>query len=96
MEVWINRELNGPADSYEYDVEVHERTTTLTYSNNSEWVSPGEYAAGILDDGDGIEIELSGQTIELAYHEAEQVLALLMAHYDGSMQLKETKIIKQL
>lgn len=96
MEVWINRQLDGPADSYEYDVEVHDRTTILKFSNASDWVTPGAYAGGILDTGDGIEVELNNETIELGYHDAERILALLLAHYDGHMQIKETKIIKEI
>lgn len=94
MQVWVNRELNGRADTYDYDIKKHDRTVTIYLSNNSEWTNPGSYAGGILDNEEGIVIELDDIEIELDYFQAEKLMALMLAIYDGHMELRESTIIR--
>mgnify|MGYP006266239313 CR=1 FL=1 len=96
MQVWVNRELNGPADTYDYDMNVKEGYVELTLSHHSEWTVPGSYAGSINDTGDGLEIDMDDFELSIDYAQAERLLALLLAHYDGHMEFRETKTIKRI
>lgn len=71
----------------DYLIEKGPRTTTITSMD-------GEELGGIIDSGDDITIEIAGgQELVLDYSEAEMLIALLLATYEGKMIIKESKTI---
>lgn len=97
MQVWTNHDLNGPIDSYDYDIhELDDNSLVLSNSSSIEWTRPDEQRAVLVDDGDSIEITVENKIIELNYEEQVIVLSLLMAHYKDKIELREIKTIKSL
>lgn len=89
MQVHTSHKIGEEAKHWDYNIEKSERTTTISEVD-------GKYLGGILDSGDDITVELAGQEIVLGYHEAEQLLALLLAHYDGNLKLVDTKTVRSI
>lgn len=87
MQVFTSHKIGESAKHLDYIIEKTERAVTISTTEN-------EYLAGILDSEDDITIEIAGQELVLDYSEAEQLLALLLAHYDGKMNIVETKTIR--
>jgi hypothetical protein len=97
MQVWTNRDRNGEADSYDYDLIMDGDTITLRYSSNAEWTEPGAKVGTILDDGSGLVIELKGRrTISFDYAQALELLILLLAEHEDKIEIRETKTIKSI
>lgn len=46
--------------------------------------------ATLVDDGNGLCLRFNDNIIPIEYHEAEYILALLLANYDGKMELART------
>lgn len=89
MQVHTAHSIGEEAKHWDYNIEKSERTITINEIN-------GEYLGGILDNEDGITVIIAGQEIVLGYHEAEQLLALLLAHYDGNLKLVDTKTVRSI
>lgn len=89
MQVYTSHSIGEEAINWDYTIEKGPRTITISTIG-------GEYLAGILDNEDGITIEVAGQEIILGYHEAEYLLALLLAHYEGKIKLVETKTFREI
>jgi len=53
------------------------------------------YVAQMTDNGNGLKIELADKKIKLEYHEAVELLFLLMSNMDQSFEFREEKIIKK-
>lgn len=83
-------------NQHQYDLEKTERQVIIKYSNNSEWINNGDVCCVLYDDGDGITIALDSTEFTLAYHEADILLAALIAHTECSFQLVKTETIKSL
>lgn len=81
--------IGEEAKHWDYNIERGDRTISINTLD-------GEYIAGILDNEDDITIEIAGQEIVLHYHEAEQLLVLLMSHYDGKIKIVEPKTIREI
>jgi len=99
IQVWINKNINGPVDSHEYDIDLNIKggvEYTLYRSESSEWESPGEEVASLKDDGNGIVINHGDNEFNMAYHEADELLALLLVNYQEKMEFRQTKTIKSI
>ena len=83
-------------NQHEYDLEKNDNKVIIKYSNNSEWICSGDICCVLYDDGDGITIALPSTEIYLAYHEADILLAALIAQNEYSFQLVKTETIKSL
>lgn len=70
----------------DYLIDKGPSTTTITSVDGDEF-------GGLIDSGDGITIEIAGQELVLDYSEAEILIALLLATYEGKMIIKESKTI---
>jgi hypothetical protein len=65
-------------NKHEYDYNLDKTRHELYYSDNGEWMSSGERAIEIFDDGDGLDVRTDeGSLIYLDYHTAEMLLVLL-------------------
>jgi len=53
------------------------------------------YVAQMTDNGNGLKIELADKKIKLEYHEAVELLFLLMSNMDQLFEFREEKIIKK-
>ncbi len=89
MQVYVSHKIDEEPIHWEYTIEKGDRTTTINQKD-------GEYLAGILDSGDDITIEIAGQELVLDYHEAEYLTALLLAQYEGRLELKEVKTYRSI
>lgn len=87
MQVFTSHKVGESAKHLDYIIEKFERTVTIRTTEN-------DYLGGILDSGDDITIEIAGQELVIGYSEAEQLLALLLANYDGAMKIVETKTVR--
>ena len=87
MQVFTSHKAGESAKHLDYIIEKFERTVTIRTTEN-------DYLGGILDSGDDITIEIAGQELVIGYSEAEQLLALLLANYDGAMKIVETKTVR--
>lgn len=94
MQVWTNRDLKGPVDSHEYNVELNNDAIELYYSN--EFTCAGDCACRLDDNGDGISVRIGNKKIKLDYSEEFQLLSILLAHYEGQLEFREYKTIKKL
>ena len=83
-------------NKYQYDLEKTERQVIIKYSNDSEWICSGDICCVLHDDGDGITIALDSSEFDLSYHEADILLAALIAHTECSFKLVKTETIKSL
>jgi hypothetical protein len=61
---------------HEYDYELNDNVHTLRYSDNGEWTHPKEVAMNIVDDGNGLVVQLDEEG-RINYSEAEKLLILL-------------------
>ena len=61
---------------HEYDYEVKDNVHTLRYSDNGEWTYPKDVAMSIVDDGNGLIVQLDEEG-RINYSEAERLLILL-------------------
>jgi len=89
MHVYVSHKIDEEPIHWEYTIEKGDRTTAINQKD-------GEYLAGILDSGDDITIEIAGQELVLDYHEAEYLTALLLAQYEGRLELKEVKTYRSI
>jgi hypothetical protein len=97
MQVWTNKNINGSADSYDYDIEIEDNRIILKYSGDEQWTEPGSKAGVLIDDGDGVVIKLKDRKpLALDYHEVIEVLTLLIANHKDKIEIKETKTIKSI
>lgn len=82
---------------HEYDIVEIADTTILKYSSNNSWYEhvKDTEAASLVDDGNGVKINLGNRKIKLDYTEAFEVLILLAKNNDCSFKIcKEETIIK--
>lgn len=87
MEVFTSHKIGEEAKHLDYLIEKGPRTTTITSVD-------GDELGGIIDSGDDMIIEIAGgQELVLDYGEAEMLIALLLAAYEGKMIIKESKTI---
>jgi hypothetical protein len=96
IQVWTNTQIDGPVDSHSYDIRIEDDVYTMSRSNDSDWVDPGEEVASLEDGGNGVLIQIGEVEIELDYSELEQLLALLLAHNTERIELREFKTIKSI
>jgi len=61
---------------HEYDYELNDNVHTLRYSDNGEWTYPKDVAMNIVDDGNGLVVQLDEEG-RINYSEAEKLLILL-------------------
>jgi len=61
---------------HEYDYELNDNVHTLRYSDNGEWTYPKDVAMNIVDDGNGLVVQLDEEG-RINYAEAERLLILL-------------------
>lgn len=83
-------------NQYQYDLEKTDRKVQIRYSGNEQWVNNGDTCCVLYDDGNGITVALESTEITLSYHEADILLAALIAHTECSFQLVKTETIKSL
>ena len=92
IQIWESSELEGPVDMMSYKLSSFEfkddTVTTLRNINDT-------YVAQMTDNGNGLKIELADKKIKLEYHEAVELLFLLMSNMDQSFEFREEKIIKK-
>ena len=96
IQVWTNTEIHGPVDSHSYDIRIEDDVYTMSRSNDSNWVEPGEDIASLEDDGNGVSVEVGGIDFQLDYCELEQLLALLLAYNTERIELRQTQTIKSI
>jgi len=61
---------------HEYDYDVQDNVHTLRYSDNDSWTYPKEVAMQIVDDGNGLVVQLDDEG-RINYAEAERLIILL-------------------
>jgi hypothetical protein len=61
---------------HEYDYELNDNIHTLRYSDNESWTYPKEVAMEIVDDGNGLAVQLDDEG-RINYAEAERLIILL-------------------
>ena len=61
---------------HEYDYSLEENVHTLRYSDNGSWTYPKEVAMQVMDDGNGLVVQLDEEG-RINYSEAEILLILL-------------------
>ena len=92
IEVWESSELEGPVDMMSYKLSSFEfqddRITTLRSIKD-------EYIAQMKDNGNGVKIEINDKKIKLEYHEAVELLLLLMTNMDQQFEFREIKTVKK-
>ena len=92
IQIWESSELEGPVDMLSYKLSSFEfqddTITTLRNINDT-------YVAQMKDNGNGLKIELADKKIKLEYHEAVELLFLLMSNVDQSFEFREEKTIKK-
>jgi hypothetical protein len=92
IQIWESSELEGPVDMNSYTLSSFEfqddTITTLRNINDT-------YVAQMKDNGNGLKIELADKKIKLEYHEAVELLFLLMSNMDQSFEFREEKTIKK-
>jgi len=92
IEIWESSELNGPVDMNSYKLSSFEfqddTITTLRNINDT-------YVAQMKNNGNGLKIEISDKKIKLEYHEAVELLILLMSNMDQSFEFREVKTVKK-
>jgi hypothetical protein len=96
IQVWTNIDIDGPVDSHSYDIRIEDDVYTISRSNDSNWVDPGEEVASIEDHGNGLLIQIGETEIDLDYSEVEQLMALLLAYNTERIELREFKTIKSI
>lgn len=96
IQVWVNIEIDGPVDSHHYDIRIEDDVYTMSRSNDSSWVDPGEEVARLEDHGNGLLIQIGETEIDLDYSEVEQLMALLLAQNTERIELREFKTIKSI
>lgn len=89
MQVYTAHKIGEQPKHWDYTIDKGPRTITLSKTD-------GEYLSGIIDSENDITVEVAGQEIVLDYYEAEQLLILLLAHYDGGLKIVETKTIREI
>jgi len=87
LQVWIE-------DRLDYEISTNENNVYLVRSTNGEWINPGENACTLIDDGEGLMIEIGDAEIFLGYHEALELLIVLLQKNDSKIKFVESKIIK--
>lgn len=83
-------------NQYQYDLEKTNGKVLIRYSGNEQWINNGDTCCVLYDDGDGITVALESTEFVLSYHEADILLAALIAHTECSFQLVKTETIKSL
>jgi len=92
IQIWESSELEGPVDMMSYKLSSFEfKDDTITTLRNIN----DTYVAQMTDNGNGLKIELADKKIKLEYHEAVELLFLLMSNMDQSFEFREEKIIKK-
>lgn len=86
MQVFTSHKIGEEAKHLDYIIEKEDSSFVIFDMND-------EHLANVEDNGDGITIEIADQELVLEYSEGEQLLALLLAHYEGGMKLIETKTV---
>jgi hypothetical protein len=65
-------------NKHEYDYKLDDNHHELYYSDNDVWMSSGELALRITDDGNGLAVTTEDEKlVYLDYNTAEQLLVLL-------------------
>lgn len=93
IQVWTNSSIEKEADSYDYDAIIEDGITKLLISNAMHSSNPGDELAELYDHGNGLILTIDEQEIELAYHEALQILILLLINNDGKVEFRKSKTI---
>ena len=92
IQIWESSELEGPVDMNSYKLSSFEfqddTITTLRNINDT-------YVAQMKDNGNGLKIDINDKKIKLEYHEAVELLFLLMSNVDQSFEFREEKTIKK-
>jgi len=92
IQIWESSELEGPVDMMSYKLSSFEfKDDTITTLRNIN----DTYVAQMTDNGNGLKIELGDKKVKLEYHEAVELLFLLMSNMDQSFEFREEKIIKK-
>lgn len=64
--------------NHDFDLQRgNDGTLTLNYSNNGEWTNPGKKASRLYDHGNGLRFIKDGETIDLDYCTALELLVFL-------------------
>lgn len=72
---------------HQYTAVKDNNTTIVSTSDDYSWMEQS-VACTIIDDGNGVEITLGHrESIYLAYHEEEQLLAALLANREDELRL---------
>jgi hypothetical protein len=75
--------------SYDYDYKKVGNSHELYYSNNPEWMDSGKISMHVVDDGNGMDVFIDGESlIRLDYDTAEQLMILLkLINRDSSYEI---------
>ena len=91
MEVWESSEIGGSVDKHAYNLSSFEfKNDVITMLKHSD----NQYIAQMTDSGNGLKIEIDDKKIKLKYHQAVEVLVLLMSNMDQKFEFRESKTIK--
>jgi hypothetical protein len=92
IEIWENSELGGEINTHSYRLSSFEfqddKITTLRTIED-------DYVAQMKDNGNCIKIDLRDKKFKFEYHEAVELLFLLMSNMDQEFEFRESKIIKK-
>ena len=92
IQVWESSELEGPVHNHAFNLSSFEfKDDVITMLRNID----DQYIAQMTDNGNGLKIYLDDKKIKLEYHQAVELLVLLMSNMDQSFEFREEKTIKK-
>lgn len=93
IKIFVENKLNQPLE-HEYNLYADEHNSYLEYASSE---SPyDDTIASLEDNGDILKLKIDGKVFIINYHEAEQILVLLLQNYTTKMNFVETKITKSI
>lgn len=93
IKIFVENKLNQPLE-HEYNLYANKDSAYLEYANSE---SPyHDTIASLEDNEDHLVLKIDKKAFNIQYHEAEQILILLLQNYNTKMNFVETKITKSI
>lgn len=79
-------------------VEDKDGGASLIYSADGAWSESlaGTVAMSLIDNGDGLQVELDTHLLSLDYSQAQQLLILLLRVFGDKMEFREYSVVKRI
>ena len=93
IKIFVENKLNQPLE-HEYNLYADEHNSYLEYANSES--AYDDILAALEDNGDYLVLNIDNKIFNIQYHEAEQILILLLQNYTTKINFVETKITKSI